>query len=60
MAWDHVRNEPVNVQNTQEEIGLLSAAAQRAEISGNTRLSELLHTAMNEEIDTLTDLKRNG
>jgi hypothetical protein len=56
--WDHIRNEPVTVQNTTEELAGLSQAAQQAEISGNTLLAEAVHDAINQELDTLDALRK--
>ncbi|MGW6008655.1 hypothetical protein [Streptomyces sp. NPDC055210] len=54
--WDHIRDEPVDAANTQDELAKLSAAAQQAEISGNTLYAEVLHEGINRELDVLDGL----
>ncbi|MGW6741670.1 hypothetical protein ACWGDX_13240 [Streptomyces sp. NPDC055025] len=56
--FDYLRGEPVTVENTQEELTLLSQAAQAAEIKGNRNLAEGLHKDIDKELDTLSKLKR--
>ncbi|WP_069883510.1 hypothetical protein [Streptomyces luteocolor] len=57
MGWDHVRNEPISEENTQEVLGGLSAAAQAAELSGDSMYAEACHREMNRELDELDGLK---
>ncbi|MFS8200494.1 hypothetical protein ACLVWQ_17630 (plasmid) [Streptomyces sp. CWNU-52B] len=57
--WDHSRNEPVTTANTQDELAKLSAAAQRAELSGDTQYAEILHAGMNRELDVLDGLNQD-
>ncbi|CDR08544.1 hypothetical protein [Streptomyces iranensis] len=57
MAWDFRRNEPVNQQNTQEEITALSQVAQAAENRGDTRMANLVHSEINRELDQLGELR---
>ncbi|NED75355.1 hypothetical protein G3I51_24130 [Streptomyces sp. SID9944] len=57
MAWDYTRNEPVTVENTQEELRKLSACAQQAESRGDTLAANMYHKAINNELDGLDQLK---
>ncbi|NEA52392.1 hypothetical protein [Streptomyces sp. SID10815] len=57
MAWDYQRNEPVTVENTQDELRKLSASAQRAENSGDALAATVYHEAINRELDGLDELK---
>ncbi|MFS4103805.1 hypothetical protein [Streptomyces sp. PD-S100-1] len=57
MAWDYTRNEPVTVENTQDELRKLSACAQQAENRGDTLAASMYHTAINRELDELGKMK---
>ncbi|MFJ9037953.1 hypothetical protein ACIRF8_15340 [Streptomyces sp. NPDC102406] len=57
--WDHIRNEPVSVENTRDELAKLSEAAQKAELTGQTVLARALHREINSELDELDQLKRS-
>jgi hypothetical protein len=54
--WDRIRNEPVSVENTRDELAKLSANAQRAEAAGDRVLAEYLHHHINDELDELDRL----
>lgn len=55
-GWDHIRNEKINKENTEDQLAKLSAAAQKAELAGNTSRADALHAEMNKELDELDGL----